>query len=152
MKKVLFISSTGGHFNELRKLEELFDFFDTTLVVEKQRQKPNLVKKEYALPYGTRKYKIRYCAIFLLMVLKSCYIFARENPEVIVTTGSHTAVPMCYLGWLFKRKVIFLESIARVRTKSLTGILIEHKCDIILVQWESMLTVYDKAQYVGRIL
>ena len=59
MKKVLFISSTGGHFNELIQLKPLFKEYDYHLITEKDKTTIGL-KKEYGkrinfLIYGTRK-------------------------------------------------------------------------------------------------
>ena len=34
-KKVLFISSTGGHFNELQQLSPLFEKYDYHIITEK---------------------------------------------------------------------------------------------------------------------
>ena len=34
-KKVLFISSTGGHFNELQQLKPLFEKYDYHIITEK---------------------------------------------------------------------------------------------------------------------
>ena len=42
MKKVMFISSTGGHFNELMQLKPLFKKYDYHIVTEKDE-----VTKEY---------------------------------------------------------------------------------------------------------
>ena len=44
MKKVLFISSTGGHFEELMKLEPLMKKYDSYIATEKI--KSNLYLKE----------------------------------------------------------------------------------------------------------
>ena len=58
MKKVLFISSTGGHLNELLQLSPLFEKYDYHIITEKDKANENL-KKQYGkkldfLPYGTR--------------------------------------------------------------------------------------------------
>ena len=58
MKRVLFISSTGGHLNELLQLKPLFEKYDYHIVTEKDKTNENL-KTEYKekidyLPYGTR--------------------------------------------------------------------------------------------------
>ena len=57
-KKVLFISSTGGHFTELMSLSPLFEKYDYTIITEKDKTSENLKekfgKKLYFLPYGTR--------------------------------------------------------------------------------------------------
>ena len=37
MKKVLFISSTGGHLNELMQLKPLFSKYDYHIITEKDK-------------------------------------------------------------------------------------------------------------------
>jgi UDP-N-acetylglucosamine:LPS N-acetylglucosamine transferase len=152
MKKVMFISSGGGHLNELLRLQPLFSKTIPILVVEKQKFPLQVSEKVVFLPRGTRKKLAQYCFIFMWLCLKSCFLYFKYRPDVIVTTGSHTAVPMCYIASFFKKQIIFIESIARVHSKSLTGKLIEKKCTHILVQWESMLELYPQATYIGQIL
>ena len=57
-KKVLFISSTGGHLDELMQLSPLFKKYEYTIITEKDKANENLKKeygeKIYFLPYGTR--------------------------------------------------------------------------------------------------
>lgn len=58
MKKVMFISSTGGHFNELMQLKPLFKKYDYHIVTEKDEVTKEY-KQEYKdkisyLVYGTR--------------------------------------------------------------------------------------------------
>ena len=45
MKKVLFISSTGGHFNELIQLKPLFKEYDYHLITEKDKTTIGLKKR-----------------------------------------------------------------------------------------------------------
>lgn len=152
MKKVMFVCSDGGHLSEMEVFQQIFDDYDATLVVEKTNRDVSWAKNVYILKKGTRKKLIKYLFIFGYNVMKSIFIFLKEKPSVIVTTGSHTAVPLCYIGAMFKRKIIFIESIARVNSKSLTGKLIEKKCDKIFVQWPEMLTVYQNSVYMGPVL
>ena len=57
-KKVLFISSTGGHLNELMQLSPLFEKYDYKIITEKDKANEPLKEKYgdklYFLPYGTR--------------------------------------------------------------------------------------------------
>ena len=53
MKRVMFISSTGGHFNELMRLEPLFEKYKVTLVTESSSNKKK-IKNEY------KKYHIHF--------------------------------------------------------------------------------------------
>ena len=45
-KKVLFISSTGGHFNELMQLRPMFEKYDYHIITEKDKFTEKL-KKQY---------------------------------------------------------------------------------------------------------
>lgn len=47
------------------------------------------------------------------------------------------------------KKIIYIESFARVHNPSLTGRLVYKIADLFIVQWEDMLKVYDKAVLGG---
>lgn len=155
MKKVLFISSTGGHLSELLQMKKLFTEYDYHLITEATKTNVAL-KAEYGdkisyLRYGTKHNMFTYAFIFPLNSLKSLYFFLKIKPEVIVTTGAHTAVPMCYIAKIFRKKVIFIETFANIHSKTLSGRLVYPIADTFVVQWESMLELYPKAIYGGWI-
>lgn len=151
---VLFISSTGGHLDELLQLKELFNKYDSFIVTEKT--KSNIELKEhfnnvYYLVYGTRKFIIIYFFKFLFNIIKSFILFFKIKPRVVVTTGTHTAVPMCYIAKLFRRKVIYIETYANRNSKTLAGRMIYPIADTFIVQWEDMLKLYPKAKCFGSV-
>ncbi len=152
-KKVMFISSSGGHLTQLLKLKELFDCYDYVLITEKTDVTMDM-KEQYQLEYlkyGSRKYIVKYLFVSVCNCVKSLILFLKYNPNVIVTTGTHTAVVMCYLGWMFKKKVIYIESFAKSKSPTLSGRLVYPIATTFIVQWESMLKVYPKAKYFGGI-
>ena len=69
----------------------------------------------------------------------------------MVTTGTHTAVPMCYIAKLFRKKVIYIETFANRYSKTLAGKMIYPIADTFIVQWEEMLKIYPKAKYFGSV-
>ncbi len=154
MKKVIFISSTGGHLSELLQLKPLFEKYDSYLITEKTKSTVGL-KKKYKhvnyLVYGTREHKFTYLFKFAFNILKSFILYIKIRPKVIVTTGTHTAVPMCYIGKLFKSKIIFIETFANSKTKTESGKYVYKIADTFIVQWESMLELYPNAIYGGWI-
>ncbi len=155
MKKVLFISSTGGHFSELLQLKPLFKKYDSYIITEKDKTNEN-IKSEYGdkcffLPYGTRSKIFSYIFKYLFLCFKTVYLFIKIRPKYIVTTGTHTAVPMCYLGKIFGAKIIFIETYANSRSKTLSGKMIYPIANMFIVQWKSMLKLYPKAVYGGSI-
>lgn len=154
-KRVLFISSTGGHLEELFQLKPLMDKYNFYFVTEINDTNKNL-KDKYPnrigyLAYGTRKNIIKYVFIFGFNILKSLYIYFKIKPKVIVTTGTHTAVPMCYIGKIFGSKIIFIETFANRETKTLAGTIVYPIADLFVVQWKEMLKVYPKAVYLGGV-
>ena len=154
-KKVLFISSTGGHFNELQQLSTLFGKYDYHIITEKD-DTTKYLKNKYKnrisyLPYGTRQKLFKYIFIYIYLLLKTVYLYFKIKPRYIVTTGTHTAGPMCYLGKLFKSKIIYIETFANRNKKTVTGKLIYPIADLFIVQWEEMLELYPKAIYGGAI-
>lgn len=154
MKKVLFISSTGGHLNELLQLTPIFKNYNSYLITEKTKStiglKDKFNKVNY-LVYGTKDHLISYIFKFLYNFLKSLILYIKIRPKVIVTTGTHTAVSMCYIGKLFGSKIIFIETFANRTTKTLSGRIIYPIANTFIVQWESMLELYPKAIYGGWI-
>ena len=155
MKKVLFISSTGGHLTELLELKSLFNEYDYHIITEKTKSNLNL-KKIYKnkidyLIYGTKDHKISYPFKLLANCFISLYLYFKIRPDYIITTGAHTAGPMCCIGKIFSSKIIYIETFANITTKTLTGRLVYHFADLFIVQWKNMLKLYPKAVYGGLI-
>ena len=148
-RKVLFIASTGGHLNELMQLKTLFKKYDYHIVTENTKVDKSL-KKKYGdkmsfLIYGTKKYPISYIFKFIVNSFISLYYFFKYQPEVIVTTGTHTAVPMCYIAKIFGSKVIFIETFANRTSGTVAGKLVYPIADTFVVQWEEMHKIYPKS-------
>lgn len=156
MKKVLFISSAGGHFNELMRLEPLFKKYDCYFATEKLKATMGLKEKFkgkfFFLPYGTKDHPFVYP---FKLIFGTCFIslyhILKIWPDVIITTGAQSAGPMCCLAKIFRKKVIYIETMANITKKTATGRLVYYMADLFIVQWESMLKLYPKAVYKGWI-
>ena len=61
------------------------------------------------------------------------------------TTGTHTAVPMCYIAKIFGSKIIFIETFANRTTATVAGRLVYPIADTFVVQWEEMHKLYPKS-------
>ena len=154
-KKVLFISSTGGHLNELLQLKPLFKKYEYNIITEKDKANIKLKEKYgnkvHFLPYGTRAKLFKYIFIYFFLCLKTVYLYLKIRPKVIVTTGTHTAGPMCIIGKIFGSKIVYIETFANTSTKTATGKLLYPIADLFIVQWEEMSKIYRKAVYGGAI-
>lgn len=152
-KKILLIASIGGHLTQLLQLESLFKNYKYHIVTERSVIAKSL-RSQYPMSlllYGGRNYPIRYVFKFTYNICKSILIFLWNRPDIIITTGAHTAVPMCYVAKLFRKKIIFIESYAKSSSPTLSGRLVYPISDLFVVQWESMKEIYPKAIYGGCV-
>lgn len=154
-KKVLFISSTGGHFNELLQLKPLFQKYDYHIVTEKDDMTKSF-KEEYKdkisyMIYGTRAHLFKYIFQLFINCFISLFLFIKIHPKVIVTTGTHNAIPICILGKIFRRKIVYIETFANQNTRTETGKLVYKFADLFIVQWKDMLELYPDAILGGSI-
>ncbi|NLN26536.1 MAG: polysaccharide biosynthesis protein [Bacteroidetes bacterium] len=154
MKKVMFISSTGGHLEQLLGLKKTMDSFESYIVTEKDSITTDL-RKDYInmkyLPFFSRQNKLLFPFQFFKVFLKSIILFIQINPQVIVSTGAGVVIPMFLLGKIFNKKLIFIESFAKTDSKTITGKICYPFVDVFIVQWEEMLELYPKAKYFGSI-
>jgi len=155
MKKVLFISSTGGHLSEMMQLKSMFNKYDFHIITEKTKStmylKDKYKKRVNYLVYGTRSNMLTYPFKLLYNCFKSLFFYLKIRPKVIITTGAHTAGPMCCIGKIFGSKIVYIETFANSETKSVTGRLVYKFADLFIVQWEDMLRLYPKAKFGGWI-
>lgn len=155
MKKVLFISSTGGHLSELMQLKSMFNKYDFHIITEKTKSNMHLrdkyPKRVNYLVYGTRSNMLVYPFKLLYNCFKSLFLYLKIRPKVIITTGAHSAGPMCCIGKIFGSKIVYIETFANSETKSVTGKLVYKFADLFIVQWEDMLKLYPKATFGGWI-
>lgn len=150
-KKIGFIASSGGHWEEIISLKEIANENFSFFVTEKSGQiAENTKPNTYILPQINRHEK-KFVSHFLKLFISAFKIIRKENPDVIITTGALVSFPFCVFAKIFGKKVIYIESFARVHEKSLTGKLVYPFADLFIVQWESMLKCYPKAVYGGGI-
>jgi UDP-N-acetylglucosamine:LPS N-acetylglucosamine transferase len=88
---------------------------------------------------------------YIVGFIQCLFVWASFKPHVIISTGSNIAVMMFIWGKLFGSKLIFIETRARVYSKSHTGRIVESLCDKIIVQWPEMLRVYKNSEYWGTL-
>lgn len=87
----------------------------------------------------------------VLNIGQSMGIFFREKPDVVVSTGADTAIPICLVARLFGRKVVFIESFCRIKEASLSGKIMYRIANLFLVQWEQNKEFFPKAEFAGSV-
>src|SRR5688572_16602368 len=101
-KKIILICSDGGHLAQILELEPMFLKYDYLLITEETEATKSL-KHKYNMYFlkSRSEGKDRSFLFFLTLginLLLSLKILLTHFPKAIITTGSHTAVPICILG------------------------------------------------------
>lgn len=153
--RVIFTSSAGGHYSELCELDELMMRYNSFLITEDhemmQEYKKTNKSRSWYMPAGTKEHLFKFLCNFPINIFKSFMAYLKVRPDVVIATGAHTTVPICYIAKMFGKKVIFIETFANITTKTLSGKLVYPIADLFLVQWEEMLKLYPKAKYRGGL-
>jgi beta-1,4-N-acetylglucosaminyltransferase len=147
--KICVICSGGGHFTEAMELAPAFEkhpHFFVTFKVKGKKIKRTEKKTYYIFNPGKK------IPMFLLTFLESLYIFIKEKPEVVITTGAGLAIPFCYIAKFFGKKIIFLETMTAITKPSNTGKIIYPIADLFIIQWESLREFFPKATYGGPLV
>ena len=148
--KLCFAASSGGHFEQLTMLRTLMDRYDSIVVTEKTDYAVNVPHKLYYLKQVNRHEK----SFPILMIINgfiSLYIMLKERPDAVICTGVLATVPLCLLAKLLGKKLIYIESFAKINSLTETGKLLYKYADRFYVQWESMLKFYPNAEFIGGI-
>ena len=143
--RICLVSSSGGHFEQLQKLQPLIDKYTGFIVTEKTKFKANA---KYLMIQTDLKDKL----MPLKMIWNSFYtliIWIKERPDFVVTTGTMIAYPFYLLATLFHKKFIFIETFGRADMPTVAGKKMEKHSDLFIVQWESQKKHYKKAIYGG---
>ena len=150
-KKICFAASSGGHFEQLCMLKPLMEKYDSCVVTEETHYKVVVQgQKMYYMHQVNRKEKNMF---FWMMInsFKSIRILLKENPDVVITTGVLAMIPLCLLAKLFGKKLVYIESFAKISSPTETGKFLYKFADRFYVQWESMKQFYPDAICLGGI-
>lgn len=81
----------------------------------------------------------------------SLKVYLKEKPDAVICTGVLAMIPICLIAKLMGKKLIYIESFAKVTSPTETGKLLYKFADQFYVQWKTMLEIYPKAIYLGGI-
>lgn len=144
--KICFVSSSGGHWEQLQKLKPLADKYEGFFVTEKTQFDAPLAS--YFMMQTDLKDKLMPFKM-LVNSVKALKIWIKEKPDLIITTGTMVAYPFYLLSIICKKKFIIIETFGRANMPTVAGKLMEKHSDLFIVQWETQKKHYKKAIYGG---
>lgn len=152
-KKICMVSSCGGHFMELMQLLPAVEGYNFYIVTEKNSSSVDILKKYkyYLLLQQDRNKTFKFVFRFAYNIIKSFIYLLRERPDIIITTGAGASFPTCKLGKMMGKKIIYVESFAKLTSRSLTGDKVYNFADYFFVQWPEMQKIYPNSEYYGTV-
>ncbi|PGL72729.1 beta-1,4-galactosyltransferase enhancer [Bacillus sp. AFS055030] len=143
--RLCLVSSSGGHWEQLQKLQPLIEKYDGFMVTEQTVFEANAkyLMKQTDLKDKWMLLKMLYNTVYSLL------IWFKERPDFVVTTGTMVAYPFYLLAVLFNKKFIFIETFGRANMPTVAGKKMEKHTDLFIVQWETQKKFYKKAIYGG---
>lgn len=133
MKKVLAVASYGGHWKQLCRLSEFLKRYDTTYLTTNKYEK----KESNAVLYINDANKNDKFGLIILFFRALC-IYLKVKPDIVITTGAAPGLMMILMSFIFRKKSIWIDSIANGSELSLSGKLAKKIATHTLSQWEDV--------------
>jgi len=145
--KICLACSHGGHLTEMLQLAPAFDGHDTfyfcydaetTKSLENAYRVPNIARNPMEM---------------LANFFRVGWIFWKERPDLIVSTGAEIAIPVVLVGKLFRAHSVYIECGAQVTEPSFTGRIMSYVANELYVQWPELQAAYGpRAQLRGSFI
>lgn len=149
MKKILAVASSGGHWMQLLRItKSLENKFEVCYVSTLPDRESSVERRSFRVINDfSRTDAIKIGIVFI----QAIRIVRSEKPDVIITTGAAPGLVMVSVGWLFRKKTIWIDSLANVEHLSLSGRIASLFVSRTYTQWKN-LQDGDKIVFAGNIL
>lgn len=144
--KVLLVCSSGGHFKASQQLHPFWQDHERYWVTFHTPTTEAALTGETV--YWAYSPTNRNLPNFFRNLLLAFKIIQRDRPDLIITTGAGVAVPFLILGKLWGSQTVFIESITRVTSLSLSARLALPFLSVLYVHWPQLQTRYPKAELI----
>jgi UDP-N-acetylglucosamine--N-acetylmuramyl-(pentapeptide) pyrophosphoryl-undecaprenol N-acetylglucosamine transferase len=133
----IFAASAGGHLDLLRALApQILDGRDPVWVTSRsprgQALRDSGASVELLPEYERSPFRA------LGNVLAAARLVARRRPRTVVSSGAGVVAPFCLLARLAGARLLYMETMARVRSPSMTARLLSRIADRVIVQWPEL--------------
>ena len=134
-RRVLAISSGGGHWVQLLRLRPAFEGCRVTYVTVRESYRADVPGQRFrVINDATRWDKVG----LVTMGLRLVWIMLRERPHAVVSTGAAPGYFAIRLGKLLGARTVWVDSIANAEEMSMTGRIVGRHAGLWLTQWEHL--------------
>jgi hypothetical protein len=147
-KKILAISSGGGHWIELLRLQEAFLGHEVDYVTVRADYRGDVNGARFHLVNDATSWNLLGS---LILALRTGWVVLKVRPNVIITTGAAPGYFAIRWGKLIGCRTIWLDSLANVDELSRAGRMAGPHTDLWLTQWPN-LAGDGGPEYKGQVL
>lgn len=146
----MLVCSPGGHIQQMLALEPAWRGFERSWVTLPGADTAQLlVDEEVTLGASPTNRNLKN---LLRNTVLAWRLVRRCRPDVILSTGAGLSVPFFLVGKLLGIRLVYVESVTRTESLSLSGRLVYPLADRFFVQWPRPAERYRRAEYAGGIL
>lgn len=147
--ELLLVCSSGGHLLQLHALEDAWrPFVRCWVSFDKSDVGSLLAGERVVFAHGPTNRSVKNLVKNLVLAFT---VIRRCRPRVILTTGAGVAVPFAWIGRVAGARVVYVESLTRIESPSLSCRLIRPVASRIYVQWPELVARVPGARYVGSV-
>ncbi len=148
-KRVLFVSSSGGHLSQLIQLKPWWVQHERRWVTFDGPTAQSKLEGETLIPaFHPTTRNLKNMARNFELARK---VISDWKPDVVISNGAGVAVPFFAVAKLRKIPTVYLEVYDRIDSKTVTGRLVSPLATQFLVQWPEQQALYRGSELVGPL-
>jgi UDP-N-acetylglucosamine:LPS N-acetylglucosamine transferase len=148
--RVLLVCSPGGHLQQMLALKPAWDGNEVAWVTLPGADVDSLLRgEEVALGHSPTNRSLKNLVRNTALAWR---LLRRQRPDAILSTGAGLAVPFFAIGWLLRIRRVYVESVTRTESLSLSGRLVYPLASRFFVQWPAVAERFSRAEYAGAVL
>jgi UDP-N-acetylglucosamine:LPS N-acetylglucosamine transferase len=148
--RVLLVCSPGGHLQQMLALKPAWGEFDRAWATLPSADVEFLLEGEWVtLAHGPTNRSVKNLFRNLAVAWR---LIRAHRPEAILSTGAGIAVPFFVVGKLLRVRLVYVESVTRTESISLSGRLLYPLANRFFTQWPESAERLRRAEYAGGIL
>ncbi|AOG12718.1 oligosaccharide biosynthesis Alg14 like family protein (plasmid) [Agrobacterium sp. RAC06] len=148
MKRLLAVSSSGGHLEQMMLLRDSFEEYEQTYVTT-MHSLASMARIESAYLVSdcnqNTPFRLVVCALQLIKIIN------RLRPDVVITTGAAPGLLALIVAKGYGAKTIWIDSVANADAISLSGRLANRFADLWVTQWQH-LAKRNGPKFLGSVL
>jgi UDP-N-acetylglucosamine--N-acetylmuramyl-(pentapeptide) pyrophosphoryl-undecaprenol N-acetylglucosamine transferase len=146
---VHLIASLGGHLELLERVAPAFEGMRRVWITSEGARAASLRARGEEVRTLPRLDRSQRSPAALVAGIR---LAVRERPTLVVTSGAGLAIPFSLTARAMGARLVFLETMARVTSGSLTGRVLSRVAADVLVQWPELRAQYPRARICRPLL